>query len=335
MRKILSFFAFVAIVLTFAACGGNNAPEIKDFTIEMVTLTEQNASFTVTPLDQNADYFWFVYPKCLYEDCLKRGTVQSEDKFVTDFLASWAEPEIYWQYDKSIHGKKGTATIPEEFVLMSTGDEYNLQNLCPNCDFRIAVCKIDADKKRVGKISYLPFKTLMPEGYVDLGLNSGSDGALWNCNYVFENGQAKYYTYNEAIEKSLNSEDYEEVPFIFHWKKLMEMCDLTWTDDLSSFNDDIRYAGVKGYVATSKINGNRIYLPALGGKNKSGSKTGVGTVSVYWARDTHTDDVDSYAWWLPKSGNYGEQIMPIENSFSLCLICPTPASWYLGFSIVK
>jgi hypothetical protein len=70
-------------------------------------------------------------------------------------------------------------------------------------------------------------------------------------------------------------------------------------------------------------------------KNKSGSSTGVGIVGIYWARNEHTTDVDSYVMWLPKSGDFQEQVMSIENSFSLCLVCPGPITWYLGKTILK
>ena len=60
MKKIISFFAFVAIVLTFAACGGNdgNVPEIKDFTFKVYVLNTR-AHLTVTPLDNEKLYFWY------------------------------------------------------------------------------------------------------------------------------------------------------------------------------------------------------------------------------------------------------------------------------------
>ena len=55
MKKILSFFAFVAIVLTFAACGGNE-PEIKDFTFRIKTLSYK-AKVQVTPSKKDTYFF--------------------------------------------------------------------------------------------------------------------------------------------------------------------------------------------------------------------------------------------------------------------------------------
>ena len=60
MRKIISFFAFVAIVLTFAACnnGGNsNEPEVKGFTFN-VDVISTRVHVTVTPSDPNKFYYW-------------------------------------------------------------------------------------------------------------------------------------------------------------------------------------------------------------------------------------------------------------------------------------
>jgi hypothetical protein len=58
-QKLSLLFAFVAIVISFAACGGKdgNVPEIKDVTFKVYVLNTR-AHITVTPLDNQKLYFW-------------------------------------------------------------------------------------------------------------------------------------------------------------------------------------------------------------------------------------------------------------------------------------
>ena len=56
MKKILSFFAFAAMVFSFAACGGGNAPEVKDFEFKVETLSDR-MRIMVTPLEEGT-YCW-------------------------------------------------------------------------------------------------------------------------------------------------------------------------------------------------------------------------------------------------------------------------------------
>ena len=59
-QKLFPLFAFVAIMISFAACnnGGNsNEPEIKDFTFKVYVLNTR-AHLTVTPLDNKKLYYW-------------------------------------------------------------------------------------------------------------------------------------------------------------------------------------------------------------------------------------------------------------------------------------
>ena len=67
MKKIVSLFAFVAIVISFAACGGKdgNVPEVKGFTFEVQTLSTKR-HYVITPTNPNAYYIWngFNYDVC-------------------------------------------------------------------------------------------------------------------------------------------------------------------------------------------------------------------------------------------------------------------------------
>ena len=59
MKNLFPLFAFVAIMISFAACGDKdgNVPEIKDFTFKVYVLNTR-AHLTVTPLDNKKLYFW-------------------------------------------------------------------------------------------------------------------------------------------------------------------------------------------------------------------------------------------------------------------------------------
>ena len=304
MKKIISFFAFVAIVLTFAACGGNT-PELKDFTIEMKTLTEQSASFTITPADPNAEYFWIVYPKCWYENWLVNDEMVPEEEYAAYEL-------------RGLESKKGTATITEEEVLQSTWyvvrrEDFN-NKLCPNCEFHVAVRKIDANKEPVGDITFYSFNTLMPERYVDLGLPSGN---LWTTKYVLQNSQPAYYTFDEANNLYSEIAYYELFPTREIWGELWDYCTWTWGTN----------GNLNGYWVASKTNGNKIFLPAAGYKNKDGVTKDVGYTGIYWTDDTGDNNNSHYAA-IFTNGSFNRFSYANNNSFSVCFYCPDGETYY-------
>jgi len=309
MKKIISFFAFVAIVLTFAACGGNT-PELKDFFVQVNTLTAIDASFTITPLDQEANYFWYIYPKYKYEMALDQGKCSSEEEYVEDILAEWAQLDAgSWD----ILGQKGIFTISEGDVRnIITGNYF--KELAPNYEHCLAICKIDADKNRDGEIFFYPFKTLIPEGYVDLGLPSER---LWTTKYIFKNGQPAYYTFNEAYNLFDNIAYYERFPTKEIWGELWDYCTWTW-----GTND-----GMNGYWVVSKTNGNKIFLPAAGYKDKNGVTKDVGYTGVYWTKDIGDNNNSHYAA-IFTNGSFNRLSYADQNSFLVCLYCPDGETCY-------
>ena len=314
MKKLLSFFAFVAIVLTFAACGGNE-PEPKDFTVKMNTLTATDASFTITPMDEEADYFWYVYPKLAYEADVRSKRSSSEEEFIDNWLKKWANPKIqFGMYDKSIHGQKGTVTINEDDVRSIINNSL-ASTLAPNYEHRIAICKIDAGNQRVGDVVFYSFKTEIPEGYVDLGLPSGN---LWTTQYILKNSQPVHYTYSDAWDKwAYNPKSYEWFPTTNIWQELRDNCTWTWETNGS----------MKGYRVTSKKNGNSIFLWAAGWINTSGDLDDVGYMGFYWTEDMGSSSNYRYAMiFTSDSFNF----VPYSNKcgFSLCFYCPNGDAYY-------
>ena len=112
---------------------------------------------------------------------------------------------------------------------------------------------------------------VVPEGYVDLGLPSGT--------YWKDQNEEKLYTYQDAIEKFENS-----LPNNDQLEELRKKCQWTW----DSTN--------KGATVTGP-NGNSIFLPAAGfGYSHSDKVTNEGIWGCYWSSvgQPYTD----YAYFL-------------------------------------
>lgn len=109
---------------------------------------------------------------------------------------------------------------------------------------------------------------LLSQGYVDLGLPSGT---CWkNAN---EGGDYVRYTYNEAVSRFGN-----KLPTKRQLEELKNKC--TWTRTGS------------GYKVIGP-NGNSIYLPAAGYRDCSGDVYEVGTDGYYWSSTPEDSD---HAW---------------------------------------
>ncbi|MBO4751462.1 MAG: trypsin-like peptidase domain-containing protein [Bacteroidales bacterium] len=113
-----------------------------------------------------------------------------------------------------------------------------------------------------------PQPKIIAEGYVDLGLPSGT---LWCIN-----NESGYFSYDEAVTRFG-----KHLPSREMWIELKDKCNWKWTD--------------KGYTVTGP-NGNSIFLPAAGGRG--GME--VGTYGCYWSSTCTSED---YAWAMYFFGN--------------------------------
>ena len=113
---------------------------------------------------------------------------------------------------------------------------------------------------------------IIPQGYVDLGLPSGT---LWKA--VNESGGDGYYTYNEAV-----SQFGGQLPTKEQWEELKDYCEWTWREPQG------------GYKVTGP-NGKFIVLPAAGLRTCGGDVYGVGSIGYYWSS---TPDGSDNAWFL-------------------------------------
>ena len=120
-----------------------------------------------------------------------------------------------------------------------------------------------------GASSSVNYRTI-PQGYVDLGLPSGT---LWkNAN---EGGDYARYTYDEAVDRWGS-----KLPTKEQLGELRDKCTWTWTGN--------------GYKVTGP-NGNSITLPAAGRHYCDGDVGGVGTLGNYWSS---TPYISGNAWYL-------------------------------------
>ncbi len=125
--------------------------------------------------------------------------------------------------------------------------------------------------------------------YVADAYFSGSGYMIKYCNSPEPYGYQGFYnplkmlTYDDDYAQSkLNG--LARTPTRAEWSELKKNCDWVWTQE----------NGVNGYMITSKITGNSIFLPACGiieYSNKQSNETG-----YYWAEDLHYDEVYAYTW---------------------------------------
>ena len=339
MKKFFYFFATALVAFSFASCEPNKPSKPGDddddtpkkkaaFQITMGEVTATDASFIITPADPETPYFWTVYPKCFAESRIKNDEAcSSEEDYVKLklWLASFSPeseelrmPQITKDAEPVAQIRTGVATISAEEVReVVISFDYDL---CPNTEFHIAVCKIDENYQVVGDIVYQTFMTPMPEGYVDLGLPSKF---LWSSNYVLYEGEPVYYTRSEAIWH----EEFESVPYKDWWEELRENCNWSWNNDLSSVNGDPNYKDIRGYVVTGP-NGNKIYLPAVGGKNQYGTLSDVGYNGNYWACDLPTSSTGTQVWFGSGSSSFSFNEVSRNCALSVCLICLPAEAYY-------
>ena len=122
----------------------------------------------------------------------------------------------------------------------------------------------------------LKIKSYLAQGYVDLGLPSGT---LWkNAN---EGGDAAHFTYDEAVSRFGN-----KLPTRQQLEELKNKCTWTWTGS--------------GYKVTGP-SGDYILLPAAGYRDSNGDVDRVGTYGNYWS-STPSHLGDAYALGFRSSG---------------------------------
>ena len=119
--------------------------------------------------------------------------------------------------------------------------------------------KKEAEQERKNK--------LLAQGYVDLGLPSGT---LWK-----DKNESGFYDYDAAVRTFGG-----KLPTKGQLEELKNKCQWTWTGS--------------GCTVVGP-NGQSIYLPAAGSRNCDGDVMNVGSIGFYWSSTTSGSD---NAWYL-------------------------------------
>ena len=143
MRKIVSFFAFVAIVISFAACNGNN-PEVKNFQIKVQALSKKAHVVITPPANNQKEYFFWWVKKSAVEN---KGTVRD-----------------YAEYDLSLFTYK--QSVSDGLIRTEKTDCWTDETayvFYPNTTYVLYVFFIEKDgdyAKIDGEVEYVEFTTM-------------------------------------------------------------------------------------------------------------------------------------------------------------------------------
>ncbi len=103
-----------------------------------------------------------------------------------------------------------------------------------------------------------------------------------------------YQGYSDYLRMLTYEDDYAQakygglarIPTRKEWEELKKNCSWTWTSQ----------SGINGYLVTSNINGNSLFLPAAGSIEYS--NTEVNSVGYYWASNLEHDETYATTWEL-------------------------------------
>lgn len=125
----------------------------------------------------------------------------------------------------------------------------------------------------------LSFNAQAQNEFVDLGLSVTWATCNVGANSPEENGE--YYTFDNALALENNG---ERLPTKEEFQELIDNCTWLWREE-----------GVHGYMATSKKNGNSIFLPAASTRYGTSVEL-VGSHGGYWS--SSTDDGSDFVAFL-------------------------------------
>ena len=232
---------------------------------------------------------------------------------------------------------KFTLKVKEDVILYVSCKGYNGQNVNARKGMTVTLLK-NGEKSNMTNLAFHN-----NHEYVDLGLSvkwatcnvgdESNDGnqlfyawgsttpslvAYWNryryCNGT-EKSLIKYCTNsNYGIVDNITSLSYTDdaaranwggnwrIPTSSEWNELYTKCKWKWS----------KQDGISGYKITSKINGNSIFLPALGHKGKNGFEL-LGTHGYYWSSSLY-----SYSPHTAYIMQFSKSDIRITNYFRCC-----------------
>ncbi|MCR5050486.1 MAG: hypothetical protein K6A36_05315 [Paludibacteraceae bacterium] len=152
-----------------------------------------------------------------------------------------------------------------------------------------------------------------PANYVDLGLPSGT---LWKSvnELNYPNDTSFYFLYTEAVDTFKAN-----MPTVQQWKELADECTWIWKKEISVLNKDSVWVKFPGYKIIG-LNGDSIFLPAMGGRSVGGDICYAGTHGEYWSNDlagsdgakgfSFNSDSTYMGYYLRKNGLCVRLVMP-------------------------
>jgi hypothetical protein len=200
MKKFLSFFAFVAIMISFAACGGNdgNVPAVKNFQIKADVISTR-VNVTVTPSDNTKKYFWwYVNASTITPQYTLRQDVE-------DFLDDYTYSE--W----------------EDLNYLVTGeDKYRHCFSYESSNYFLWACYIEEDPatkmvKIVGDIESLELTTYLKGTLKPAFLDIYHFGSMNKMELDYDDGQWKYYC---CTTTNTNNGKYKD---LYTWSEFKNM----------------------------------------------------------------------------------------------------------------
>ena len=301
MRKIISLFAFVAIVLGMASCNGNDPVDPqKDapFQITVSDVTCDEFTVTITPKDKEAEYGWGYVPVPWLELMTKNGNFNPSSQ-IEDYVLS--------KYFNGNHSVKGDIITGRLFAY-------------PNTEFIVFVYQLDEENEKLVICATQKVTTSIPAGFVDLGLPSGN---LWSCYYVLKNnGEGNYMTYSEMNNLNQRAPDWFYMPEKSDWEELRDECTWKYYSNLFEVTNDSRYDGKNGYQVAGP-SGQSIYLPLMGGKSLNGTLSDLGYTGNYWVVTYSEGDTSDYCYLTTGSNFFKTGTVKKNCSMSACFICPS------------
>ena len=128
------------------------------------------------------------------------------------------------------------------------------------------------------------FNTQAQNEFVDLGLSVTWATCNVGANSPEENGE--YYTFDNALTLESNG---NRLPTKEEFQELIDNCTWLWAEE-----------GVHGYTATSKKNGNSIFLPASGKRSEGSDGPKVffgGSIGYFWSSSAYNDEKANILWF--------------------------------------
>ena len=147
-----------------ASCNGNDPVDPqKDapFRITFSDVTCDEFTVSITPNDKEAEYNWGYVSVPFLELMTKNGNFNPSSQ-IEDYVLSKHFTDAY----------------------IDKGDISDRLSAYPNTEFIVFVYKLDEENEKVVICANQKVTTLIPDGFVDLGLPSGN---LWSCDFVLKN----------------------------------------------------------------------------------------------------------------------------------------------------